>query len=150
MSDLLSIAADALLVELFLEAYERAPREIVLDLDNTDVPLHAGQEGRFFHGYYDCYCYLALHLLLARQRRANVAGSDGAIEEMVRIIAQIRETWPRGRIIRRGDSGFANESLMRWCEANRVDYVFGLWLTAAPNIICAGLFDGVVPGSVTM
>ena len=123
---------DALLVELFLEAHERAPREIVLDLDNTDIPLHGAQEGRFFHGDYDAYCYLPLyvfcgrHLLLARQRRANVAGSDGAIEEMTRIIGQIRQTWPRVRIILRGDSGFANEPLMRWCEEHRVDYVFGL------------------------
>jgi hypothetical protein len=123
---------DALLVELFLEAHDRAPREIVLDLDNTDIPLHGEQEGRFFHGYYDEYCYLPLyvfcgrHLLLARQRRANVAGSDGAVEEMARIIARIRKTWPRVRVILRGDSGFANEPLMRWCEASRVDYVFGL------------------------
>ena len=123
---------DELLVELFLEAHDRAPREIVLDLDNTDIPLHGGQEGRFFHGYYDEFCYLPLyvfcgrHLLLARQRRANVAGSDGAVEEMARIIAQIRRKWRWVRIILRGDSGFANDPLMRWCEANRVDYVFGL------------------------
>ena len=103
---------DALLVDLFLEAHERAPREIVLDLDNTDIPLHGEQEGRFFHGYYDEYCYLPLyvfcgrHLLLARQRRANVAGSDGAVEEMARIIAQIRQRWPRVHIILRADSGF--------------------------------------------
>lgn len=122
---------DALLVELFLEAHD-APREIVLDLDNTDIPLHGGQEGRFFHGYYDEYCYLPLyvfcgrHLLLARQRRANVAGSDGAAEEMARIVARIRRTWPKVRIILRADSGFSNDPLMRWCEANRVDYVFGL------------------------
>ena len=109
---------DELLVELFLEAHERAPREIVLDLDNTDMPLYGGQEGRFFHGYYDEYCYLPLyvfcgrHLLLARQRRANVAGSDGAIEEMARIVAQIRQKWPRVHIILRGDSGFSNDSLM--------------------------------------
>lgn len=100
----------------------------MLDLDNTDIPLHGEQEG---HGYYDEYCYLPLyvfcgrHLLLARQRRANVAGSDGAIEEMARI-AQIRRKWPRVRIILRGDSGFTNEPLMRWCEEHRVDYVFGL------------------------
>jgi len=123
---------DALLVELFLEAHERAPREIVLDLDNTDIPLYGGQEGRFFHGYYDEYCYLPLyvfcgrHLLLARQRRANVAGSDGAIEEATRIVAQIRRKWPKVHIILRADSGFSNDPLMSWCEANRVDYVFGL------------------------
>ena len=134
---------DALLVDLFLEAHQRAPREIVLDLDNTDIPLHGEQEGRFFHGYGACpragkagpvgrSCYLPLyvfcgrHLLLARQRRANVAGCDGAVEEMARIIAQIRQRWPRVRIILRADSGFSNDELMGWCEANRVDYVFGL------------------------
>ena len=123
---------DALLIELFREAHERAPVEIVLDLDNTDMPLYGGQEGRFFHGYYDEYCYLPLyvfcgrHLLLARQRRANVAGSDGAIEEMTRIVAQIRQKWPRVHIILRADSGFSNDALMGWCEANGVDFVFGL------------------------
>jgi hypothetical protein len=125
-------AVDALLVDLFLEAHERAPREIVLDLDNTDIPLYGGQEGRFFNGFYDEYCYLPLyvfcgrHLLLARQRLANVAGSDGAALEMERIIAQIRAKWPRVHIILRADSGFSNDTLMSWCEANRVDYVFGL------------------------
>jgi hypothetical protein len=123
---------DALLVDVFLEAHARAPREIVLDLDNTDIPLHGTQEGRFYHGHYDEYCYLPLyvfcgrHLLLARQRRANVAGSDGAVEEVARIIAQIRRTWPRVRIVLRADSGFCNDPLLSWCEANRVDYVFGL------------------------
>ena len=123
---------DGLLVDLFLEAHERAPREIVLDLDNTDIPLYGDQEGRFFHGHYDEYCYLPLyvfcgrHLLLARQRRADVAGSDGAVEEMARIVAQIRRRWPRVQIILRADSGFANDPLMGWCEENRVDYVFGL------------------------
>ena len=123
---------DALLVDLFLEAHERAPREIVLDLDNTDIPLFGGQEGRFYHGHYEAYCYLPLyvfcgrHLVLARQRLANVAGSAGAVEEMARIVAQIRQRWPRVRITLRADSGFANDPLMAWCEENRVDYVFGL------------------------
>src|SRR6516225_10119088 len=96
---------DALLVDLFLDAHRRAPREIVLDLDNTDIPLHGMQEGRFYHGYYKEHCYLPLfvfcgrHLLLARQRRANVAGSAGAVEEMVRIVGQIRRKWPKVRIV---------------------------------------------------
>jgi hypothetical protein len=130
--DCVGARVDALLVELFLEAHERAPREIVLDLDNTDIPLYGEQEGRFFHGHYDEYCYLPLyvfcgrHLLLARQRRANVAGSAGAVEEMARIVAQIRQRWPRVQVILRADSGFANDELMGWCEQNRVDYVFGL------------------------
>ena len=90
------------------------------------------QEGRFYHGYYDEYCYLPLymfcgrHLLLARQRRANVGGSDGAVEEVARITAQIRQTWPRVRITLRADSGFCNDELRSGCEAHRVDYGFGL------------------------
>jgi hypothetical protein len=123
---------DTLLVDLFLEAHERAPKAIVLDLDNTDIPLFGGQEGRFYHGHYETYCYLPLyvfcgrHLLLARQRLAHVAGSAGAVEEMARIVAQIRQSWPRVRITLRADSGFSNDELMTWCEENRVDYVFGL------------------------
>jgi len=123
---------DALLVDLFLEAHERAPREIVLDLDNTDIPLYGAQEGRFFHGHYGAYCFLPLyvfcgrHLLLVRQREANVGGSVGAVAELARIVARIRARWPRVRIIVRADSGFANDELMGWCEASRVDYVLGL------------------------
>jgi Transposase DDE domain group 1 len=125
-------AIEALFVDLFLEAHRSPPRQIVLDLDATDVPLHGHQEGRFFHGYYDTYCYLPLyifcgrHLLAAKLRRANIDGSAGALEEVERIIRQIRARWPRVRILLRADSGFAREPLMAWCEANRVDFVFGL------------------------
>ena len=113
-------------------AHRRAPEQIILDLDATDDPLHGHQEGRFFHGYYDCYCYLPLyifcgrHLLAAKLRRSNIDGAAGAIEEVARIVAQIRRRWPRVRILLRGDSGFAREALMAWCEANRVDFLFGL------------------------
>jgi hypothetical protein len=126
------VAIKALLVDLFLDAHQRAPRQIVLDLDATDDPLHGEQEGRFFHGYYDCYCYLPLYifcgrdLLAAKLRPANIDGSAGAVEEVVRIVAQIRQRWRNVRILLRGDSGFAREELMAWCEANDVDYVFGL------------------------
>src|ERR1700751_5415033 len=125
-------AIEALLVDLFLESQAKAPAQIILDLDATDDPLHGQQEGRFFHGYYDCYCYLPLyvfcgrHLLAARLRRANIDGAAGVVEEVARIVAQIRRRWPRTRILMRGDSGFTREPLMAWCEANRVDYVFGL------------------------
>jgi hypothetical protein len=123
---------EALLVDLFIEDHERAPRQIVIDLDATDIPLHGHQEGRFFHGYYDSYCYLPLYvfcgryLLSAKLRRSNIDASAGALEEVARIIAQIRQRWPRVRIILRADSGFARDDLMAWCEASRVDYVFGL------------------------
>ena len=125
-------AIEALLVTLFVEAHARPPAQIILDLDATDDPLHGRQEGRFFHGYYDCYCYLPLyvfcgrHLLAAKLRRSNIDAAAGAVEEVARIVAQIREQWPEVRILLRGDSGFAREALMAWCEANRVDYLFGL------------------------
>jgi DDE family transposase len=125
-------AIEALLVTLFLEAHARPPKQIILDLDATDDPLHGHQEGRFFHGYYDCYCYLPLyvfcgrHLLAAKLRRSNIDASAGSVEEIERIVRQIRERWPRVRILLRADSGFAREVLMAWCEENRVDYVFGL------------------------
>jgi hypothetical protein len=125
-------AIAALFVALFLEAHKKVPAQITRDLDATDDPLHGSQEGRFFHGYYDCYCYLPLyvfcgrHLLAAKLRRANIDASAGAVEEVARIVAQIRRRWPRVRILLRGDSGFTREPLMAWCEAKRVDYVFGL------------------------
>ena len=125
-------AVEALFVDLFLDAHRSAPRQIILDLDATDVPLHGHQEGRFFHGYYDCHCYLPLyvfcgrHLLAAKLRRADIDASAGAVEEIARIVGRIRARWPRVRILLRADSGFAREALMAWCEANRVDFVFGL------------------------
>jgi hypothetical protein len=123
---------ETLFVDLFLEAHERAPKRIVLDLDATDIPLHGHQQGRFFHAYYDCYCYLPLyvfcgdHLLAAQLRRSNIDAAAGSVEEIARIIKHIRKSWPKVQIILRADSGFAREALMAWCEANRVDFVFGL------------------------
>jgi hypothetical protein len=125
-------AIEALFVELFLDAHARPPKRIVLDLDATDDPLHGHQEGRFFHGYYDTYCYLPLyitcgrHLLAAKLRRANIDAAAGAREEVARIVAQIRARWPKVEIVIRADSGFARDEIMSWCEANRVHYVLGL------------------------
>jgi hypothetical protein len=125
-------AIEALFVDLLLEAHDRPPQQIILDLDATDDPLHGHQEGRFFHGYYDCYCYLPLyvfcgrHLLAAKLRPSNIDASAGSVEEVARIVAQIRRRWPRTRILLRADSGFAREALMAWCEMNQVDFVFGL------------------------
>jgi hypothetical protein len=125
-------AIDRLMVDGFLESYAAAPEQIVLDLDATDFEIHGRQEGRFFHGFYDHYCYLPLyifcedHLLGARLRRSNIDASAGALEEVQRIVGQIRQSWPRVRIILRADSGFCRNGLMDWCEANNVDFVFGL------------------------
>jgi Transposase DDE domain group 1 len=125
-------AVDRLLVKIFLEAHAVPPAEIVLDLDATDDPLHGRQEGRFFHGYYGHYCYLPLyifsgdHLLCARLRPSNIDASAGCVEEVARIVAEIRQAWPEVGITLRGDSGFCREQLMSWCEQNQVNYVLGL------------------------
>ena len=116
----------------FLDAHSAPPAQIVLDLDATDDPLHGHQEERFFHGYYDTYCYLPLyvfcgrHLLVAKLRPANIDASAGSIEEMARVVARIRQRWPQMRILLRADSGFTREPLMAWCENNGVDFLFGL------------------------
>jgi hypothetical protein len=123
-------AIDELLVKLFLES-RKAPKSIVLDLDATDTPLHGKQEARFFHGYYNHYCYLPLYifcgdqLLCARLRPSNIDASAGSREEVERIVTQIRKAWPYTQIILRADSGFCREELMAWCEKHAVDYVFG-------------------------
>jgi len=125
-------AVDRLWVELFIEAHPQPPAEIVLDLDATDDPVHGHQEGRCFHGYYGHYCYLPLYifcgdfLLCARLRPSNIDASAGCVDELKRIVAQIRQAWPQVKITLRGDSGFCREELMAWCEQEGVDYVLGL------------------------
>jgi hypothetical protein len=117
---------------VFIESHQEAPEEIIIDIDTTDLPLHGKQEGRFFHGYYDHYCYLPLyvfcgeHVLCARLRQSNSDASAGSLVEIEKIVDQIRGAWPAVRIILRGDSGFCRNELMSWCESKRVDYVFGL------------------------
>jgi hypothetical protein len=125
-------AVDELLVKIFIESYAEAPEQIVVDIDTTDVPLHGKQEGRFFHGYYDNYCYLPLyifcgeHVLCARLREANHDAAFGCLAEIERIVTQIRSAWPGVTVILRGDSGFCRNELMSWCEEHRVEFVFGM------------------------
>jgi Transposase DDE domain group 1 len=123
---------DDLLVKIFIESQEQAPQQIVLDIDTTDLPLHGKQEGRFYHGYYDNYCYLPLyifcgeHVLCARLREANHDASFDSLREIQRIVGQIRAAWPEVKIILRGDSGFCRNELMSWCEKHRVDFLLGM------------------------
>jgi len=137
-------AIDELLTQLYIQAQAQPPEQIVLDLDATDDPLHGQQEGRFFHGYYGHYCYLPLyifagqHLLCARLRSSNIDASAGAQEEVERIVKGLRRRWPEARIILRADSGFCREPLMKWCEENQVDYVFGLARNARLERIVGG------------
>lgn len=125
-------AIDRVLVKIFLQSYETAPERIILDLDTTDDEIHGNQEGRFFHGYYGSYCYLPLyvycgeHLLCARLRQANVGPAEGTVEEVERIVSQIREQWPKVKIVIRADSGFCRDDILSWCEGHEVEYVIGL------------------------
>jgi len=123
---------DQVLLDVFVQSFDEAPDEIVLDFDATDDPLHGKQEGRFFHGYYGHYCYLPLyvfcgdHLLVARLRPSDIDASAGTVEELERIVPALRECWPDVRIVVRGDSGFCRDGIMAWCEDHDVAYVFGL------------------------
>lgn len=125
-------AIDRVFVDHFLDAHDKPPLQIILDVDATDDPLHGNQEGRFFHGYYGHYCYLPLYifcgefLLCARLRRADIDASAGTVDELKRIVHQIRQRWPKVRMVLRGDSGFCREEILSWCESNGVDYVIGL------------------------
>src|SRR4030042_1698044 len=125
-------AVDTFFVDVFIRSYDAAPAQIILDLDAPDDPVHGNQLGRFFHGYYGNYCYLPLyifcgeHLLCARLRPSDIDASAGSLKEIVRIVKQIRLSWPNVQIILRADSGFCREPIMNWCENNNVDYVFGL------------------------
>ena len=120
-------------VDVFLESFEEVPEEIVLDFDPTDILLHGEQEGRFFHGYYRDYCYLPMYVfcgnqfVAARLRTSNRDASDGALELFGYLVERIRAAFPNTRIIIRGDSAFAREPLMRYCEGGtELYYVFGL------------------------
>ena len=125
-------AIERAFVDIALRSHAKAPEVMVIDVDATDSPLHGHQEGRFFHGYYDCYCYLPLfvfwgrHLLAAKLRPANIDAAAGSVEEVARIVGQVRERWPETTIVIRADSGFCRDALMSWCEANDVHFVLGL------------------------
>jgi hypothetical protein len=121
---------ERLLVELFIEQMGDAPQQIILDMDVTDDPVHGTQEQAFFNGYYDHQCYAPLlifcgrHLLSAKLRASTVDPAAGALEELQRIIAQIRVHWSDVLIIVRGDSAYGRDDIMRWCEAQaKVEYV---------------------------
>jgi len=125
-------AVDRVMVDHFLDAHDEAPEQIILDLDATDDPIHGHQEGRFFHGYYDCYCYLPLYifcgefLLSAQLRKADIDPAQGALTDLQRVVGQTRKKWRKVPILVRGDSGFCRDAIMSWCEREGIDYVFGI------------------------
>ena len=122
-----------LLVELFIESFaDSPPDELVLDFDATDDPVHGDQEGRFFHGYYDGYCYLPLYvfcgerLLVSYLRPSNIDASKHSRAILKLLVTRLRQAWPGVKIVFRGDSGFCRWRLMRWCDRHGVGYVIGL------------------------
>ena len=126
------VRINQLLVEMFIESHKTPPTEIILDFDATDDPVHGKQEGRFFHGYYDEYCFLPLYvfageqLLCAYLRPANIDGAKHAWAILALITKCLRQAWPGVKIIFRGDSGFCRWKMLRWCDRHGVDYIVGL------------------------
>jgi hypothetical protein len=121
-----------LLVEQFIASFKTAPAELVLDFDATDSPLHGQQEQRFFHGYYDSYCYLPLYvfcgqqLLCAYLRPSRNDGAQHTAAILKLLVRRLRQAWPGVRIIFRGDSGFCRQRVINWCERSGVHYIIGL------------------------
>ena len=119
-------------VEQFIASHERPPKELTLDFDPTDDRVYGKQEGRFFHGYYDGYCFLPLYvfcgdqLLCAYLRPSNIDGAKHSRAILKLIVKRFRRAWPKVRIIFRGDSGFCRWKLLRWCDKHDVGYVVGI------------------------
>lgn len=120
------------LVDVFIESFDRAPEELILDFDSTDDAVHGQQVGRFFHGYYDHHCFLPLyvfcgdHLLAAYLRPSNIDGAKNAWAILSLLVKRFRQVWPQVRIIFRGDSGFCRHTMFDWCEKNGVFYIVGI------------------------
>ena len=125
-------AVHRVLVDVFIASFDAAPEQIVLDFDATDDRVHGKQEGRFFHGYYDHYCFLPLyvfagdHLLAAYLRPADIDPAKHAAAILKLLTTRLRQTWPQVRIIVRADSGFCRWRLMSWCERHGLGYITGL------------------------
>lgn len=125
-------AAHRVLVEQFISSFKRAPKEVVLDFDATDTAVHGEQEGRFFHGYYDHYCFLPLYvfcgdrLLAAYLRPSKIDGAKHAWAVLALLVKRLRKAWPKVKIIFRGDSGFCRHQMLRWCERHNVGYIVGV------------------------
>jgi hypothetical protein len=136
-------AVHQVMVEKFIASFASAPEELVLDFDATDDPLHGRQEGRFFHGYYDSYCYLPLcvfcgeQLLVSYLRPSKIDGAKHGWAVLALLVKRLRRAWSGVRIVLRGDSGFCRTRMLSWCERNRVGYVVGLAKNSRLNAITA-------------
>jgi len=130
-------------VDQFVASHRRAPKELILDFDATDDRIHGGQEGRFFHGYYDHYCFLPLyvfcgdHLLAAYLRPSHIDPSKHTRAILKLLVERFRHVWPKVKITVRADSGFCRWKLMRWCDRHDLFYILGL----ARNAVLERLAD---------
>lgn len=121
-----------LLIDLFVEHFQEAPKEIILDFDATDIPIHGDQDGRFFHGYYDKYCFMPLYCfagdwpLWVELRSSNIDGALGTVEALQKIVPKIRKRFPKTKIILRADGGYLRDSILSWCELNKIFYIIGM------------------------
>ncbi|MEW7987805.1 MAG: IS1380 family transposase [Candidatus Thiodiazotropha endolucinida] len=120
------------LLDQFIASFAEQPEELILDFDATDDPVHGHQEGCFFHGYYDHYCFLPLYVFCADQllvsylRPSKIDGAKHAWAILSLLVKRLRQFWPDMKIIFRGDSGFCRHHLFSWCERHNVQYTVGL------------------------
>ena len=127
-----AVGQDNVLVEQFIASFRRAPKRLILDFDATDDAVHGQQEGRFFHGYYDHYCFLPLYVFCGKQllvsylRPSKIIGAKHAWAILALLVKRLRQTWPKVRILLRADSGFCRWKMLRWCERHSVDYLIGI------------------------
>jgi len=127
-----AVAIHRVMVEQFIASFDKPPKELILDFDATDDAVHGNQEGRFFHGYYDHYCFLPLYvfcgdqLLVSYLRPSNIDGAKHSWAILALLVKRLRQQWPEVKIVFRGDSGFCRHRMLSWCERNEVDYIVGL------------------------
>jgi len=133
------------IIEQFIASFKQAPKELILDFDATDDAVHGNQEGRFFHGYYDHYCFLPLYvfcqnqLLVSYLRPSKIDGAKHAWAILALLVKRLRQAWPKVRIILRGDSGFCRWRMLSWCERNNVGYIVGIAKNQRLNALTAQL-----------
>ena len=142
-----AIAIHRVIVEQFIASFKKAPEQLILDFDATDDPVHGGQDGRFFHGYYRHYCFLPLYvfcgdqLLAAYLRPSNIDGAKHSWAILSLLVKRLRQAWPEVRIIFRGDSGFCRHRMLAWCDKNHVGYIVGLAKNNRLNQLAAPLLE---------
>lgn len=127
-----AIRLHAVLIDQFIDSFKRPPKKLILDFDATDDAVHGEQDGRFFHGFYNHYCFLPLYvfcgdqLLVSYLRPSNIDGAKHSWAILSLLVKRLRQVWPKVKIIFRGDSGFCRWKMLRWCERHDIGYIVGL------------------------